>query len=317
MISRCFRKFVAAGRRDQHAGRVRSPEYSRARLRSRRDARVWAVVFTGSGKGTAISECSVRNRPMWSSAARSCSSMRMRKSRRGATSRWIIRWPKSARRFPNDLAMAEALALLPRDADRAAAGVGMRGDVHHVVDEAGRAHRADFAHAPAALSARGWNSNGRELFRLPHGGGAWRSIERGGPARVRARLSREDPARRGTHDRGAEWSISTQRSRRWTTRRRVTELCRLPGVGEKVANCALLFRLRAGAGVSDRRVDRAGPAGRFTFQAEAQGDDAAGCASFRQTYFGPYGGYAQQYLFHHARKTMRKAWNDGARMTKR
>src|SRR6266404_1020237 len=49
-------------------------------------------------------------------------------------------------------------------------------------------------------------------------------------------------------------------------------LCELPGVGAKVANCVMLFAYE--------RLE-----------------------AFTQQYFGGHGGYAQQYLFHHARKT--------------
>lgn len=81
------------------------------------------------------------------------------------------------------------------------------------------------------------------------------------------------------------------------------ELCRLPGVGPKVANCALLFgfeRLRSFP--IDVWIERAlreiyFPRKRRVTTARLQ-DFAAG-------YFGSYGGYAQQYLFHHARKTWR------------
>ena len=80
-----------------------------------------------------------------------------------------------------------------------------------------------------------------------------------------------------------------------------TELCRLPGVGEKVANCALLFgfgRLRAfPIDVWIERVLRA-----LYFKRKRK-VTAQRLREFSADYFGPFGGYAQQYLFHHARKT--------------
>ena len=82
------------------------------------------------------------------------------------------------------------------------------------------------------------------------------------------------------------------------------ELCRLPGVGTKVANCALLFgfeRLRAfPIDVWIERVLRElyFPRRRKITPRKLQ--------EFSAAHFGPYGGYAQQYLFHHARKTWRK-----------
>ena len=77
-------------------------------------------------------------------------------------------------------------------------------------------------------------------------------------------------------------------------------LCELPGVGAKVANCVMLFayeRLRAfPIDVWIERVLRQryfpGKPKVTTLQLRA----------FCETYFGEHGGYAQQYLFHHARK---------------
>jgi N-glycosylase/DNA lyase len=80
-----------------------------------------------------------------------------------------------------------------------------------------------------------------------------------------------------------------------------TELCRLPGVGEKVANCALLFgfnRLRAfPIDVWIERVLR-----QLYFQKKRK-VTARRLREFSANYFGEFGGYAQQYLFHHARLT--------------
>jgi N-glycosylase/DNA lyase len=76
-------------------------------------------------------------------------------------------------------------------------------------------------------------------------------------------------------------------------------LCRLPGVGEKVANCVLLFgfeRLQSfPIDVWIERVlrERYFPRKRKLALKRLQ--------KFCAEYFGPYGGYAQQYLFHHAR----------------
>jgi N-glycosylase/DNA lyase len=80
-----------------------------------------------------------------------------------------------------------------------------------------------------------------------------------------------------------------------------TELCRLPGVGEKVANCALLFgfnRLRAfPIDVWIERVLR-----QLYFRNKRK-VTARRLREFSTNYFGEFGGYAQQYLFHHARLT--------------
>ena len=77
-----------------------------------------------------------------------------------------------------------------------------------------------------------------------------------------------------------------------------TELCRLPGVGRKIANCVLLFayeRLDAvPVDVWIARVTRAlAPRGGDASLAELE--------TFSRERFGPYAGYVQQYLFHHAR----------------
>lgn len=79
-------------------------------------------------------------------------------------------------------------------------------------------------------------------------------------------------------------------------------LCELPGVGSKVANCVMLFayeRLRAfPIDVWVERVlrEKYFPRRRNFRPGELQ--------QFSAQHFGEHGGYAQQYLFHHARKTM-------------
>jgi N-glycosylase/DNA lyase len=79
------------------------------------------------------------------------------------------------------------------------------------------------------------------------------------------------------------------------------ELCRLPGVGVKVANCALLFgfgRLRSFP--IDVWIERVL---RETYFQKKRRVTAKRLRDFSASYFGEFGGYAQQYLFHHARKT--------------
>ena len=77
-------------------------------------------------------------------------------------------------------------------------------------------------------------------------------------------------------------------------------LCELPGVGAKVANCVMLFayeRLRAfPIDVWIERVLKQKYFPRKRRITETQ------LRAFCETYFGQHGGYAQQYLFHHARK---------------
>ena len=77
-------------------------------------------------------------------------------------------------------------------------------------------------------------------------------------------------------------------------------LCQLPGVGAKVANCVMLFayeRLRAFP--IDVWIERVLKQQYFPRKRKVT---ATQLRAFCETYFGEHGGYAQQYLFHHARK---------------
>ena len=77
-------------------------------------------------------------------------------------------------------------------------------------------------------------------------------------------------------------------------------LCELPGVGAKVANCVMLFayeRLRAFP--IDVWIERVLKQKYFSSQ---QNVTTTQLRAFCESYFGEHGGYAQQYLFHHARK---------------
>ncbi|MGI8889808.1 MAG: DNA-3-methyladenine glycosylase family protein [Chthoniobacterales bacterium] len=78
-------------------------------------------------------------------------------------------------------------------------------------------------------------------------------------------------------------------------------LCALPGVGAKVANCVMLFayeRLRAFP--IDVWIERALMQKYFPRRRKLK---AGKLRDFAAKHFGEHGGYAQQYLFHHARKT--------------
>jgi N-glycosylase/DNA lyase len=78
-------------------------------------------------------------------------------------------------------------------------------------------------------------------------------------------------------------------------------LCELPGVGAKVANCVMLFayeRLRAFP--IDVWIERVL---RQQYFPRRKKMTARQLREFCDSYFGEHGGYAQQYLFHHARKT--------------
>jgi N-glycosylase/DNA lyase len=78
------------------------------------------------------------------------------------------------------------------------------------------------------------------------------------------------------------------------------QLCELPGVGAKVANCVMLFayeRLRAFP--IDVWIERVLKQQYFPRKRKVT---AQQLREFCDRYFGDHGGYAQQYLFHHARK---------------
>ena len=81
------------------------------------------------------------------------------------------------------------------------------------------------------------------------------------------------------------------------------QLCALPGVGPKIANCVMLFayeRLRAFP--IDVWIERVLKQHYFSGRRKMT---ARRLREFSETYFGEQGGYAQQYLFHHARMASR------------
>jgi len=82
------------------------------------------------------------------------------------------------------------------------------------------------------------------------------------------------------------------------------KLCSLPGVGAKIANCVMLFayeRLRAFP--IDVWIERVLKQQYFPRKKITE----PRLREFSETYFGEHGGYAQQYLFHHARMALRKS----------
>jgi N-glycosylase/DNA lyase len=82
-------------------------------------------------------------------------------------------------------------------------------------------------------------------------------------------------------------------------------LCGLPGVGAKVANCVMLFayeRLRAFP--IDVWIERVLREKYFPGKRKVT---AGRLREFAAGHFGEHGGYAQQYLFHHARTASRKS----------
>src|SRR5213082_3981081 len=78
-------------------------------------------------------------------------------------------------------------------------------------------------------------------------------------------------------------------------------LCELPGVGMKVANCVMLFAYeRIAAFPVDVWIERVL---RERYFVRGRKVTSKAMAEFVSNYFGAHGGYAQQYLFHHARMT--------------
>lgn len=78
-----------------------------------------------------------------------------------------------------------------------------------------------------------------------------------------------------------------------------TALCAFPGVGAKVANCVMLFAYeRLGAFPVDVWIERVL---RAHYLPRRRKLTAGKIQAFADAHFGPYGGYAQQYLFHAAR----------------
>lgn len=78
------------------------------------------------------------------------------------------------------------------------------------------------------------------------------------------------------------------------------KLCELPGVGPKIAQCTLLFAYeRLGVFPIDVWIERAL---RELYFARSRRKITPGfLRDFAHRHFGPYRGYAQQWLFHHAR----------------
>ena len=104
-----------------------------------------------------------------------------------------------------------------------------------------------------------------------------------------------------------EWlPLVRSNSTAWPSCRRTTYrsvLRRFKGVGDKIANCVLLFAFgRLEVMPIDVWIARVL---REKYFPEKSTIRPAQLADFCQQHFGPYAGYAQQYLFHHWRLTYR------------
>lgn len=98
----------------------------------------------------------------------------------------------------------------------------------------------------------------------------------------------------------ASSEVSLERIAQMPTGEAREELMRLQGVGEKVANCILLFAYgRAEAFPIDVWVERVL---RQLYFNNSQRITHERLKSFADSHFGPYRGYAQQFLFHWIRK---------------
>ena len=134
--------------------------------------------------------------------------------------------------------------LLSRTAHHAAATLGMSRHLYHFFDEAGGAHPANFVRVAQAV----WDPS-----RHTRNSGICFSVRGkiGGPdgerlAGLRAGLSGEESSR--DRPTGRQWRSRPRIVARLPDDELRAELCALPGVGPKVANCVMLFayeRLRA------------------------------------------------------------------------
>jgi N-glycosylase/DNA lyase len=102
----------------------------------------------------------------------------------------------------------------------------------------------------------------------------------------------------------ASGAVNLEELRNLSTEDARAALCELPGVGEKIANCVLLFAYdRLDAVPVDVWIARVLNEVYFSDRTNVPLRELK---SFAADYFGSYAGYAQQYLFHHWRLTYRR-----------
>ena len=102
----------------------------------------------------------------------------------------------------------------------------------------------------------------------------------------------------------ASGAVDLEALRELSTEEARAALCELPGVGEKIANCVLLFAYdRLDAVPIDVWIARVLNEVYFAGRTKVPLRELK---SFAAEYFGSYAGYAQQYLFHHWRLTYRR-----------
>jgi N-glycosylase/DNA lyase len=101
----------------------------------------------------------------------------------------------------------------------------------------------------------------------------------------------------------ASGKVDLEALRNFSTEDARAALCELPGVGEKIANCVLLFAYdRLDAVPIDVWIARVLSEVYFAGRTKVPLRELK---AFAADYFGSYAGYAQQYLFHHWRLTYR------------
>ena len=107
-----------------------------------------------------------------------------------------------------------------------------------------------------------------------------------------------------TAKRVASGAVDLEALRDLSTQDARTVLCELPGVGEKIANCVLLFAYdRLDTVPVDVWIARVLSEVYFPGRSNVPLRELK---SFAAEYFGSYAGYTQQYLFHHWRLTYRR-----------
>jgi len=160
------------------------------------------------------------------------------------------------------------------------------------------AHIAQISHMLRRRFGARLECNGRELFAYP----APEALARLSEADLRAcALGFRAKNLLGAARMIAEGAVDLAKVAQLDDAAARAELRRLPGVGEKVANCALLFGFeRVRAFPIDVWIERIL---RELYFKRKRKVTTQRLREFSAEYFGPFGGYAQQYLFHHARKT--------------
>lgn len=98
----------------------------------------------------------------------------------------------------------------------------------------------------------------------------------------------------------AEGAFSLEETAKLDDQAAEAALCELPGVGPKIAQCALLFGFeRLGMFPVDVWIERV--LRQLYFAKSRRPPKTPRLKKFVRDHFGPYRGYAQQWLFHHAR----------------